>query len=107
MSAQRGRGCPIVLAGADEHGETDVFDADLTRPVLLLVGTEATGLSSAWRELCDITVKIPITGAASSLNAANAAAVVLYETARQRLTTQRFTTQGLTTQGQRRPGRVE
>jgi TrmH family RNA methyltransferase len=74
-----------VLAGADEHGETDVFDADLTRPVLLLVGNETTGLTSAWRELCDLTVKIPITGAASSLNAANAAAVVLYETARQRL----------------------
>jgi tRNA G18 (ribose-2'-O)-methylase SpoU len=112
VSAQRGRGCPIVLAGADEHGETDVFDADLTRPVLLLVGNETTGLTSAWRDLCDLTVKIPITGAASSLNAANAAAVVLYETARQRLTTQGLTTQGLTTQGlttqgQRRPGRVE
>ena len=107
VSAQRGRGCPIVLAGADEHGETDVFDADLTRPTLLLVGNETTGLSSAWRDLCDLTVKIPITGAASSLNAANAAAVVLYEIARQRLTTQRLSTQGLTTQGQRRPGRVE
>jgi len=112
VSAQRGRGCPIVLAGADEHGETDVFDADLTRPVLLLVGNETTGLTSAWRELCDLTVKIPITGAASSLNAASAAAVVLYEIARQRLTTQRLSTQrlstqGLTTQGQRRPGRVE
>jgi TrmH family RNA methyltransferase len=101
-----------VLAAADEHGETDVFDADLTRPVLLLVGNETTGLTSAWRDLCDLTVKIPITGAASSLNAANAAAVVLYEIARQRLTTQGLTTQGLTTQGlttqgQRRPGRVE
>ncbi len=72
-------------AGADEHGDVDVFDADLTRPVLLLVGTEATGLSSAWRELCDLTVKIPITGAASSLNAATAATAILYETARQRL----------------------
>jgi TrmH family RNA methyltransferase len=107
VSTQRARGCPIVLAGADEHGETDVFDADLTRPVLLLVGNETTGLTSAWRELCDLTVKIPITGAASSLNAANAATVVLYEIARQRLTTQRLTTQRLTTQGQRRPGRVE
>jgi 23S rRNA (uridine2479-2'-O)-methyltransferase len=85
VDAQRGRGRPIVLAGADEHGETDVFDADLTRPTLLLVGNETTGLSSAWRDLCDLTVKIPITGAASSLNAANAAAVVLYEIARQRL----------------------
>ena len=85
VSAQRARGCPIVLAGTDEHGVVDVFDADLTRPVLLLVGTETTGLASAWRDLCDLTVRIPITGAASSLNAANAATVVLYEIARQRL----------------------
>jgi TrmH family RNA methyltransferase len=85
VSAQRARGCPIVLAGTDEHGATDVFDADLTRPVLLLVGNETTGLASAWRDLCDLTVKIPITGAASSLNAATAATAILYETTRQRL----------------------
>ena len=89
VSVQRARGCPVVLAGTDEHGATDVFDADLTRPVLLLIGTEATGLSTAWRDLCDLTVRIPITGAASSLNAANAATAVLYEITRQRLTTQR------------------
>jgi 23S rRNA (uridine2479-2'-O)-methyltransferase len=85
VSARRARGCPVVLVGTDEHGDVDVFDACLTRPVLLLVGTEATGLSSAWRDLCDLTVRIPITGAASSLNAANAATAVLYEIARQRL----------------------
>ena len=82
-------GGPIVLAGADEHGDVDVFDADLTRPTLLLVGNETTGLTSAWRDLCDLTLRIPITGAASSLNAANAATVVLYEIVRQRLTTPR------------------
>jgi len=85
VTAQRARGCPIVLAGADEHGETDVFDADFTRPVLLLVGNETTGLTSAWREVCDLSVRIPITGAASSLNAASAATAVLYEITRQRL----------------------
>jgi TrmH family RNA methyltransferase len=85
VTAQRARGCPMVLAGTDEHGQTDVFDADFTRPVLLLVGNETTGLTSAWRDLCDLTVRIPITGAASSLNAANAATAVLYEIARQRL----------------------
>jgi len=81
---RRAAGCPVVLAAADEHGETDVFDADLTQPVLLLVGNETTGLTAAWRDLCDLTVRIPITGAASSLNAANAATAILYEAARQR-----------------------
>lgn len=84
VEARRAAGCPVVLAAADEHGETDVFDADLTQPVLLLVGNEATGLTAAWRDLCDLTVRIPITGAASSLNAANAATAILYEAARQR-----------------------
>jgi TrmH family RNA methyltransferase len=85
VAAKRAGGCPIVLAGADERGEADVFDVDLTQPALLLVGSEAAGLSSAWRGLCDVTVRIPMAGAASSLNAANAATAVLYEAARQRI----------------------
>jgi TrmH family RNA methyltransferase len=85
VAAKRAGGLPIVLAGADERGEADVFDVDLTQPALLLVGSEAAGLSSAWRGLCDVTVRIPMAGAASSLNAANAATAVLYEAARQRI----------------------
>jgi len=80
---------PITVAAADEHGETNVFDHDFTQPTLLLVGNETTGLTAAWRELCDLTVRIPITGAASSLNAASAATAVLYEIARQRLLARR------------------
>lgn len=86
MTAHRERGRPIVIVGTDEHGECDVFDFDFTRPTLLVVGNEAAGLSGGWRELCDHTVKIPMTGAATSLNAANAATAVLYEIARQRIT---------------------
>jgi 23S rRNA (uridine2479-2'-O)-methyltransferase len=93
VEARRAAGCPVVLAAADEHGETNVFDADLTQPVLLLVGNEAAGLTAAWRSRCDLTVRIPITGAASSLNAANAATAILYEITRQRLSTHRSRTQ--------------
>ena len=85
VAAQRARGRPVVLAATDERGDRDVFDFDFTQPVLLLVGTEGTGLSGAWRELSDVVVSIPMAGAASSLNAANAAAVLLYEASRQRL----------------------
>ena len=85
VAAQRARGVPMVLAGTDEQGDLDVFDFDFTQPVLLVVGTEATGLSSAWRDLCDRIVRIPMTGAASSLNAATAATAVLYEITRQRV----------------------
>lgn len=75
----------VRLVGTDERGECEVFDFDFTRPTLLLIGNETSGLSSAWRELCDHTVSIPMTGAASSLNAANAATAVLYEASRQRI----------------------
>lgn len=84
LAAQRERGVPIRLVGTDEHGEADVDAFDLTGPTLLAIGNETTGLSQGWREACDALVRIPIGGAASSLNAANAATVVLYEAARQR-----------------------
>jgi TrmH family RNA methyltransferase len=76
---------PIALVGTDEHGDCDVFDFDFTQPTMLLIGNETSGLSGAWRELCDVMVSIPMTGAASSLNAANAATAVLYEASRQRV----------------------
>lgn len=75
----------MVLVGTDERGDCEVFDFDFTQPTLLLIGNETAGLSTAWRELCDYTVSIPMTGSASSLNAANAATAVLYEAARQRI----------------------
>ncbi|MCQ4040940.1 RNA methyltransferase [Streptantibioticus rubrisoli] len=85
VAARRAAGQPVVLVGTDERGDRDVFDFDFTQPTLLLVGNETSGLSNAWREVCDHMVRIPMTGAATSLNAANATTAVLYEAARQRI----------------------
>jgi tRNA G18 (ribose-2'-O)-methylase SpoU len=74
----------LTVVGTDEHGPTDVADHDLRRPTLIVVGNETTGLSAGWREGCDAYVRIPMAGSASSLNAATAASIVLYEAARQR-----------------------
>jgi TrmH family RNA methyltransferase len=74
------------IVATDEHGDTDVADADLTGPTVVLIGNETNGLSAAWRDAAHQTVQIPIAGAASSLNAASAGTVVLYEAARQRRT---------------------
>jgi TrmH family RNA methyltransferase len=68
----------------DEHGDVDVADHDLTGPTLLLIGNETHGLSTGWQVATDRMVRIPIAGGASSLNAAAAGTVVLYEAARQR-----------------------
>jgi tRNA G18 (ribose-2'-O)-methylase SpoU len=87
VEAQRLLGHPIVIVGTDENGSADIFDFDLTQPTLLLIGNETSGLSAAWRELADHLVRIPMSGSASSLNAANAATAVLYEASRQRAQT--------------------
>jgi len=84
VGSLRDGGLPVQLVATDEHGPVQVADYDLTGPRVLLIGNETTGLSAGWREAADQTVRIPITGAASSLNAAAAAAVILYEAIRQR-----------------------
>lgn len=78
----RARAATII--GTDEKGEADIAGVELTGPTVLVIGNETTGLSAAWRQACDVIARIPITGAASSLNAAGAGTVVLYEAARQR-----------------------
>ncbi len=80
----RGDGVAAQVVGTDERGPVEIAEHDLSGPTVLAVGNETHGLSAAWREACDQTVRIPITGAASSLNAASAASVALYEAARQR-----------------------
>ena len=77
----------MSVAGTDERGTIDIGEADLTGPTAIVVGNETAGLSVAWRDACDRMLRIPITGSASSLNAATAASVVLYEAARQRRAT--------------------
>ncbi|MBG6089579.1 TrmH family RNA methyltransferase [Actinomadura viridis] len=81
---ERAAGRPLTVIGTDENGTADIADVDLTGPVLLVIGNETAGLSAGWREGCDTMARIPIGGAASSLNAASAATVALYETVRQR-----------------------
>ncbi len=89
LDERRAHGVPIALVGTDEDGEADLFDVDLTGPVLLCVGNETKGLSAAWRDLCDHTLRIPMVGSASSLNAAGAATTALYEVSRQRIASAR------------------
>jgi TrmH family RNA methyltransferase len=84
LQALRGDGTAVRLVGADERGETPIAELDLTGPTALVIGNEATGLSGAWREACDDLMRIPMSGAASSLNAATAGSIALYEAARQR-----------------------
>jgi TrmH family RNA methyltransferase len=59
------------------------WDAPLTGRVALVLGAEHAGLPPAWRA-AELPVRVPMHGAADSLNVATAAALVLYECVRQR-----------------------
>jgi TrmH family RNA methyltransferase len=59
-------------------------DVDLVGPVAIVVGNEAGGLSAAWSDSDVTAVRLPMLGVADSLNVSAAAAILLYETRRQR-----------------------
>lgn len=61
-----------------------LWDADLTGPVAIVVGSEQYGLSDRWLGEADEKVRIPMQGSGDSLNAAMAAGVALFEAVRQR-----------------------
>ena len=76
------RGVTILATTPDT--DLELWDADLRGPVAVVIGAEQYGLSDAWLNASTLRVRIPMAGRADSLNAALAAAVVLYEVVRQR-----------------------
>ena len=61
------------------------YDVDMRRPTAIVMGTEATGLTTQWREAADAHIRIPMLGRIDSLNVSVSAAVLLYEAVRQRV----------------------
>jgi TrmH family RNA methyltransferase len=70
--------------GTSARGGEPLWSADLTGPLAIVLGNEATGLSAEVDAALDGHVTVPIEGRAESLNVGMAAAVVVYEAARQR-----------------------
>lgn len=60
------------------------YDTDMTAATALVMGTESTGLTQAWRDAATAHIKIPMFGRLDSLNVSASAAVLLYEAVRQR-----------------------
>lgn len=73
------------VAGADMDGEKAYYEADLTGPLVLVVGSEGRGMSRLTREACDFIVSMPMVGRINSLNASVAGSILMYESMRQRL----------------------
>lgn len=75
---------PRVLALSARRG-LPIWEADLSGPLLLAVGSEGAGLSAEARTAADLEVHVPTAAPVESLNAAVAAALVLFEVRRRRL----------------------
>lgn len=73
------------IVGADMDGKDLYFDADLTGPLVLVVGAEGKGVGRFVKENCDFLVRIPMLGQVQSLNASVAGGILLYEITRQRI----------------------
>jgi 23S rRNA (uridine2479-2'-O)-methyltransferase len=72
------------VVGTDSGGGAILFDVDLSDPLVIILGNEATGMSHGYGELCDVVAGIPMSGSADSLNVACAGSIALYEVVRQR-----------------------
>ncbi len=74
----------LRLVAADQDAEVLAWEADLSGPIAIVVGSEGSGLSGATRRRCDLLVRFPMAGHVASLNAATAGALLLFEVVRQR-----------------------
>lgn len=72
------------IYGAEADGALPYYRVDYRGPFVLAVGSEGRGLSRLLRESCDGIISIPMRGKGGSLNAAVAAAVIIYAAAAHR-----------------------
>lgn len=74
----------IWLAGTAEGSVESLYEADLSGPLALVMGSEGKGIRRLTAELCDYRLRIPMRGSVESLNVSVATAVCLFEIVRQR-----------------------
>ena len=67
----------IWVGAADMDGQT-YYEANLTGPIAIVIGNEGKGVGRLVKEKCDFVLSIPMYGKINSLNASNAAAVLMY-----------------------------
>ena len=68
---------------ADMDGKT-MYEQNMTGATAIVIGNEGSGVKRLTKELSDGSISIPLLGKINSLNASNAAAIVIYEVVRQR-----------------------
>src|SRR5574344_3084272 len=74
----------LTVYGATEKGNQLYTQANMTMPLIVVMGSEENGISSELLHMCDEKLKIPIKANIESLNVSVAAGVIMYEVVRQR-----------------------
>lgn len=74
------------IIGAEGSAEKYYYEVNYDMNCTIVLGGENQGISELVKKNCDFLVKIPMIGEINSLNVSNAAAIVIYETIRQKLT---------------------
>lgn len=74
----------VWVYGTGLGATSNLFETDLTGACAIVIGSEGDGIGRLVGEKCDFMMEIPMIGQIQSLNASAAAAVVLFETVRQR-----------------------
>jgi 23S rRNA (guanosine2251-2'-O)-methyltransferase len=74
----------VWIAGTDAKAKEDYRMANFALPLGLVIGSEGKGIGRLVLEKCDFTVKLPLVGQITSLNASVAAAILMYEVHRKR-----------------------
>jgi len=74
----------VAVIGTSDKGTQSVYDADLDRPLVLVMGREESGLNKRIADRCEELLSLPMQGEVSSLNVSVATGVCLYEVLRQR-----------------------
>ena len=69
----------MEIIGTDSAGAVSLEDCNIKKPVMLIIGNEAKGLSVKLKEICDKIVSIPMNGNVNSLNVSCAASIMMWE----------------------------
>lgn len=75
----------LQIIACHEKTESYHFNADLTKPTAIIMGSEENGISSEYLKRSDMQVKIPMVGTIASLNVSVATGIILFEAVKQRL----------------------
>ncbi len=75
----------LWIYGTGLGATASLYETDLRGAAAIVIGSEGDGMGRLVTECCDVVMSIPMIGKTQSLNASAAAAVVLFETVRQRI----------------------